>query len=87
MKIIFINFALNWVYRLYEDYIEGLKYFMIKNIKNIEIKSVLYQIDLKYNLEIELKNIEIENDKIILAGDVGFISNVLQNFTKKIYFL
>jgi len=87
MKIIFINFALNWVYRLYEDYIEGLKYFMIKNIKNVEINSVLYQIDQKYNLEKELKNIEIENDKIIIAGDVGFISNILQNFTKKIYFL
>jgi len=64
-----------------------VKYFMIKNIKNVEINSVLYQIDQKYNLENELKNIEIENDKIILAGDVGFISNVLQNFTKKIYFL
>lgn len=87
MKIIFINFALNWVYRLYEDYIEGLKYFMIKNIKNVEIKSVLYQIDQKYDLDIELKNIETENDKIILAGDVGFISNILQNFTKKVYFL
>jgi hypothetical protein len=87
MKIIFVNFALNWVYRLYIDYIEGLMYFISKNIKNIEIKSVLYQIDQKYNLEDELKNIENENDKIILAGDVGFISNILQNFTKKIYFL
>ena len=54
MKIIFINFALNWVYRLYEDYIEGLTYFMTKNIKNIEINSKLYQIDQKYNLKEEV---------------------------------
>lgn len=87
MKIIFINFALNWVYRLYEDYIQGLKYFILKNIKNIEINSILYQIDQKYNLEDELKNIENQNDKIILLGDVGFISNILQYFNKKIYFL
>ena len=87
MKIIFINFALNWVYRLYEDYIEGLTYFMIKNIKNIEIDSKLYQIDQKYNFKEELKNIENKFDKIILVGDCGFISNILENFTKKIYFL
>ena len=87
MKIIFINFALNWVYRLYEDYIEGLTYFMKKNIKIIEINSVLYQIDQKYNFEEELKNIENKYDKIILVGDCGFIANILNFFTKKIYFL
>lgn len=87
MKIIFINFALNWVYRLYEDYIEGLAYFMTKNIKNIEINSKLYQIDQKYNFNEELANIENKYDKIILVGDCGFITNILKIFTKKIYFL
>ena len=87
MKIIFINFALNWVYRLYEDYIEGLTYFMIKNIKNIEINTILYHIDKKYNFEEELKNIENNYDKIILVGDCGFIANIIKIFTKKIYFL
>ena len=87
MKIIFINFALNWVYRLYEDYIEVLTYFMIKNIKNIEINNILYYIDQKYNFEDELTNIENKYDKIILVGDCGFIANILKIFTKKIYFL
>ena len=87
MKIIFINFALNWVYRLYEDYIEGLTYFMTKNIKNIEINSKLYQIDQKYNFNEELANIENKYNKIILVGDCGFITNILKIFTKKIYFL
>jgi hypothetical protein len=87
MKIIFINFALNWVYRLYEDYIEGVSYFMIKNIKNIEINSQLFQVDKKYNFEEELINIQNKYDKIILVGDCGFIANILKFFIKKIYFL
>ena len=87
MKIIFINFALNWVYRLYEDYIDGLTHFMIKNIKKLEINNILYYIDQKYNFEEELTNIENKYDKIILVGDCGFIANILKIFTKKIYFL
>ena len=87
MKIIFVNFSLNWVYRLYEDYIEGIKNFMLKNINNIEINNILFEINKEYNFEEEIKKIEEENHKIILIGDFGFIANILKKFTKKIFFL
>ena len=92
MKLIFINFALNWVYRLYSDYLDGLKEIINKYNntynKNIIVNSVFYEIDKEYNLGEELLKLENDNDKIILIGDIGYILNILHFFQKKdLYFL
>ena len=104
MNIIILNFALNWVYRLYIDYLEGISFFLEQTIKkkfdieikNIKIKSILYEID-KVNSDIEkkkdmikeLQDIENNYDKIILTGDIGFICSILNSFKNKnkLYYL
>jgi len=93
MNIIFFNITLNWVYRLYNDYLSNL-ICSIKNInENIKIINEFYDKNL-YSKENFLKDkikYLLYFDKIILSGDVSIIQEIINLFERekynKIYFL
>ncbi len=91
MKILILNITINWVYRLYEEYINSLEKFInihynnintnnINNI-NIEIKyinSVDFDIN-NFNLLLNSDN-NIIYDKIFYSGDISIFNTILNKY-------
>ena len=71
MNIIILNFTLNWVYRLYIDYIEGIIFFLENKMNNYHIKiiSELFEIN---HIEKENKSAEnqLNNSFLIKRSDL-----------------
>lgn len=89
IKIIIINIAINWVYRLYEEYIESIKSFLKVYFKNIFVDILFFE---KSNFEnILLDNIHFEQyDKIFYTGDLEILKLLIKinnNNYDKIFFL
>ena len=91
MNIYFINVCIEWVFRLYQDYLEGIKYFITENYSlNVSI-NYLPNVEQSIN-DFELLFNKIKNHqqmyKIILCGDISLINIILNKFNNdSFYFL
>jgi len=93
MNIYFINICLDWIYKLYKDYIFGLKY-ILEKYQQINKIQVLY-IPLQENsLDDFFKSYTIiknkKDYKIILCGEISTVCNILKENIKNdpnLYFL
>lgn len=89
MKIIIINATINWVYRLYEEYIISIKDFIKNHYNNvfIEIKYIDSSLFTYNNLtEIDFKIY----DKIFYSGNIEILNLIIYKFNnnyKNIYFI
>ena len=89
MNIIIINICINWVYRLYEEYILSIKKFIDKNYtdSNIDIKYfdiTLFELNMINSIDLSLY------DKIFYTGDLNILNDIItltNNDYKKIYFI
>jgi hypothetical protein len=89
MEILIINIQLDWVFRLYEEYILSIKYFIKKYYKNINVQIKYFDVNIfnenKYNLIDFAKY-----NKILYTGDLIFfkkLKNILNNNSYKLYFI
>jgi len=62
MNIIILNFTLNWVYRLYFDYIEGIIFFLENKMNNYQIKVISELFEINYIEKKEDENNNENND-------------------------
>lgn len=96
MNILLLNITLNWVFKLYKEYILSIKQFIDTNYpdKNINIE-ILYieMLDNENDLQID-KIIEdykiIKYDKIFYTGNIEILNLLikeLKNDSKNIYFI
>ena len=89
MNIIIINICINWVYRLYEEYILSIKKFIDKYYIDVNINIVYYDINL-INMNI-INNLQLfKYDKIFYTGDLNILNEItklINNNFKKIYFI
>ena len=80
MNIIIFNITLNWVYRLYNDYLSNIVNFIKNDNKNIKIINEFYD-KTTYSKE-DIKENKIKYllyfDKIILSGDVSLINEIIE---------
>lgn len=85
MEIYFINICLNWLFKLYQEYLENLKIILEKNFKiNVHIKIISEEID--YINEVN-KIYNIKN-KYIFLGNIGCVNNIYHKFkSNNFYFL
>ena len=91
MNIYFINVCIEWVFRLYKDYLEGIKYFITKNYSFDVYINYLPNIEHSIN-DFEILFNKIKNHqqpyKIILCGDISLINKILNKFNNdSFYFL
>jgi hypothetical protein len=91
MNIYFINVCIEWVFRLYQDYLEGIKYFITKNYSFDVYINYLPNIEHSIN-DFEILFNKIKNHqqpyKIILCGDISLINKILNKFNNdSFYFL
>lgn len=86
MEIYFINICIEWLYKLYNEYIDNLLIF-IKNKFNINVKTILINENLNY-LDIFDKIYDCHN-KYIFCGSYIAINKIFDkyNFSKKFYYL
>jgi hypothetical protein len=88
MNIIIINIAINWVYRLYEEYINSIKEFCQDYYKDVNIEIVYYNL-------LDISNFSFNNlhlnkyDKIFYSGDLNMLNHIIQlaNNFSKIYYI
>ena len=87
MNIIIINITLNWVYKLYQEYIFSIKKFIINNYNNINVEIKTFDIS-QFNLN-EFNNINFDiYNKILYSGDINILNLIVQKYNfKKIYFI
>jgi hypothetical protein len=86
MNIIILIVHINWVYRLYEEYILSIKKFININYNYININIIYYDID---NFNIEEINL-LNYDKIFYSGDLEILKIIINNINynyKKLYFI
>lgn len=86
MNIIILIVHINWVYRLYEEYILSIKKFIDINYNYININIIYYDID---NFNIEEINL-LNYDKIFYSGDLEILKIIINNINynyRKIYFI
>lgn len=91
MNIYFINVCIEWVFRLYQDYLEGIKYFITKNYSFDVYINYLPNIEHSIN-DFKILFNKIKNHqqpyKIILCGDISLINKILNKFNNdSFYFL
>jgi hypothetical protein len=89
MEILIISININWVYRLYEEYLISLQYFISKYYANHNINIIFFE---KSELNIEnIDSINFENyDKIFYSGDFDILNYILKKLEynyNKIYFI
>jgi hypothetical protein len=91
MNIYFINICIDWVFKLYEDYIIGLKKFIKSTYSyNVHIHYLKNEFDSFRSFEKLYQKIKNQENKykIILSGDFSFISKILNKFNNDtIYYL
>lgn len=93
MNIIIFNITLDWVYRLYNDYLLNIIKYLKEKDKNITIKNEFYDRNLyiKKNFIKNKINDLLYFDKIILSGDLSIINEIIHlignKYFNKLYFL
>lgn len=83
MEILIININLNWVYRLYEEYILSIKNFIIIYFKNVNIYIKYFDVNIFNENKFKLMDLNIY-DKIIYTGDLNFFHNLKKMYDIKI---
>ena len=88
-KIIIINVTINWIYRLYEEYIESIKNFATTYFKNVNIEVIYFD---KVTFEEKLfDSINFNDyDKVFYTGDLEILKILVEknnNNYSKIYFI
>lgn len=89
MKIIIISVAINWVYRLYEEYIESIKKFSSTYIKNVTFDIIYFDISTFEEKLFDSINFN-DYDKIFYSGNLEILKTLVQknnNNYEKIYFI
>lgn len=89
MEILIINIQINWVYRLYEEYILSIKFFIKKYYKNINIKIKYYDVTIFNENTFNIIDFNIYN-KILYTGDLDFfrkLKDKLYNNINKLYYI
>jgi hypothetical protein len=89
IKIIIINITINWIYRLYQEYIDSIKkfattYFKDVNIDIIYFDKVTFEEKLLYTINFN------DYDKIFYTGDLEILKILVEknnNNYDKIYFI
>ena len=86
MEIYFVNICIEWLYKLYNEYIDNLLIF-IKNNFNINVKTIL--IDPNFNYLDIFDKIYNSNNKYIFCGNYIAINKIFDkyDFSKKFYYL
>jgi len=82
MKILILNITINWVYRLYEEYILSIINLINLFYKDIIIENIYIDVN-NENINNELNNIllKINNyDKIFLSGDIAIANNFFKKY-------
>jgi hypothetical protein len=89
MEILIISININWVYRLYEEYLISLQYFISKYYTNHNINIIFFETS-ELNIE-NIDSINFENyDKIFYSGDFDMLNYILKKLKynyNKIYFI
>lgn len=89
MEILIINIQLDWVFRLYEEYILSIKYFIKKYYKNINVQIKYFDVNIFNENKFNLTDFTKYN-KILYTGDLSFfkkLKNILNNDSYKLYFI
>jgi hypothetical protein len=89
IKIIIISVAINWVYRLYEEYIESIKKFSSTYIKNVTFDIIYFDISIFEENLLDTINFN-DYDKIFYSGNLEILKILVQknnNNYEKIYFI
>ena len=88
MNILIIIYTINWVYRLYEEYIVLLKKFIDKyysKILDINIEYYDTNIDDEKSL---LNKLDFDNyDRIFYSGNISFYNIIYSKYNRKLYFI
>ena len=86
MDILILSITINWIYRLYEEYITSFKKFIYKyyNKYNINI-DIIYLNNTDFNINsITTLNI-VKYDKILYSGDISIFNNIYTMFNNIYY--
>lgn len=89
IKIIIINVTINWIYRLYEEYIESIKSFSAIYFKNVDINIIYFDKTTFENKLFDSINFN-DYDKIFYTGDLEILKILVEknnNNYEKIYFM
>ena len=89
MNILIISISLNWVYRLYEEYILSIKKFINKYYDNINIYPIYFDIKTFHVNDFNKLNF-FNYDKIFYTGEIDILNIILHkinNNYKKIYYI
>lgn len=71
MNIIILNFTLNWVYRLYFDYIEGIIFFLENKMNHYQIKVISELFEINYIEKKDKSNVnDIDKSLLIKYSDL-----------------
>jgi hypothetical protein len=90
MNILILSITINWVYRLYEEYILSFKKFIEFYYKEYEIKINIHYIN---SLDFNIDNLFILNneyDKIFYSGDISIFNSIYYkyyNLYEKFYYI
>jgi hypothetical protein len=80
MNILILSITINWVYRLYEEYIISLKKFIDIYYKKYNIKiNIFYINSLEFNID-KLTIINSDYDKILYSGDISIFNNIYNKY-------
>lgn len=87
INILIISITINWVYKLYEEYITSLNDFILNNYNDININQIYYDINIFTNFD----NIKFSNyDKIFYTGDLEILKIIIHKINynyNKFYFI
>lgn len=89
MNIVIIIYTINWVYRLYEEYIVLFKKFIDKYYSKIlDIKIEYYDINIDDEKSL-MNKLDFDNyDRIFYSGDISFYNIIYSKYNnRKIYFI
>jgi hypothetical protein len=87
MNILILNITINWVYRLYEEYILSIINIIKLNYQNITIENIFIEVNSE-NINNDLDNIllKINNyDKIFLSGDISIANFFFNKYNENKY--
>ena len=97
MNILILNITIDWVYRLYKEYILSFQQFMQKYYNNITIEILFYDVS-TFNID-QLNKINFKKyNKLFYSGDINIlnkfielnnINNIIENLfnDKNIYYI
>ena len=80
MNILILSITINWVYRLYEEYILSFKKFIDSYYKE---NNIIIDICYLNSIDFDINNLSILNnkyDKILYSGDISIFNNIYYKY-------